>query len=103
MGVGLAVFGLHQRGLRGRPCSGHRENAIVKLHGESPVQTGRPDPLRVWRASWRRCGAGELELLSPGMVEVLGPWLVPDEAVVREPTAGARMKSMSPSRGKPTV
>lgn len=33
----------------------------------------------------------------PGMVEVLGPWLVPVEAVVREPTAGAKMKSMSPS------
>lgn len=31
------------------------------------------------------------------MVEVLGPWLVPVEAVVSEPTAGARMKSMSPS------
>lgn len=33
----------------------------------------------------------------PAMVEVLGPWLVPVEAVVSEPTAGARMKSMSPS------
>ena len=31
------------------------------------------------------------------MVEVLGPRLVPVEAVVREQTAGARMKSMSPS------
>lgn len=30
-------------------------------------------------------------------MEVLGPWLVPVEAVVRDPTAGARMKSMSPS------
>lgn len=28
---------------------------------------------------------------------MLGPWLVPVEAVVSEPTAGARMKSMSPS------
>lgn len=34
------------------------------------------------------------------MVEVLGPWLVPVEAVVSEPTAGARMKSMSPSVDK---
>lgn len=33
----------------------------------------------------------------PGMVEVLGPWLLPVEAVVSEPTAGARIKSMSPS------
>lgn len=31
------------------------------------------------------------------MVEVLGPWLEPEDAVVSEPTAGARMKSMSPS------
>lgn len=34
------------------------------------------------------------------MVEVLGPWLVPVEAVVRDPTAGAKMKSMSPSVDK---
>ena len=34
------------------------------------------------------------------MVEVLGPWLVPVEAVVSEPTAGAKMKSMSPSVNK---
>lgn len=31
---------------------------------------------------------------------MLGPWLVPVEAVVREPTAGAKMKSMSPSSGE---
>ena len=31
------------------------------------------------------------------MVDVLGPWLVPVEAVVSEPTAGARIKSISPS------
>lgn len=30
-------------------------------------------------------------------MEVLGPWLLPVEAVVSEPTAGAKMKSMSPS------
>lgn len=34
------------------------------------------------------------------MVEVLGPWLVPVEAVVSDPTAGAKMKSMSPSVDK---
>lgn len=34
------------------------------------------------------------------MVEVLGPWLVPVEAVVSDPTAGAKMKSMSPSGDK---
>lgn len=31
------------------------------------------------------------------MVDVLGPWLGPEDAVVSEPTAGAKMKSMSPS------
>lgn len=34
---------------------------------------------------------------SPGMVDVLGPGPVPGDAVVSEPTAGARMKSISPS------
>ncbi len=48
---------------------------------------------------WRRLSFGRLVHI-PGMVEVLGPWLVPVEAVVREPTAGARMKSMSPSSGE---
>lgn len=33
----------------------------------------------------------------PDMVDVLGPWLFPVEAVVSELTAGARIKSMSPS------
>lgn len=37
---------------------------------------------------------------SPGIVEVLGPWPVPVAAVVRDPTAGARIKSMSPSFSK---
>lgn len=38
-----------------------------------------------------------MKMYVPGMVEVLGPWLFPVEAVVSDPTAGARMKSMSPS------
>lgn len=48
---------------------------------------------------WCRLSFGR-PVYVPGMVEVLGPWLVPVEAVVREPTAGARMKSMSPSSGE---
>lgn len=49
-----------------------------------------------WKYSLIACTSA----IWPGMVDVLGPWLAPVEAVVSEPTAGARMKSMSPSVDK---
>lgn len=90
VGIGFPVFRLDHRRLSGRPWS-CMENKQSRKDTATPhtyiKQLFHHVLLKSSREQW----------YLPGMVEVLGPWLVPVEAVVSEPTAGAKMKSMSPS------